>query len=1003
MFKIIFNSRMSEKNNNEFSHIFDIFSYLPVVIYQVKNRLSISSKNKDLFQIETIEINYLNDYLIELTGWQYQDIIQNPKWWLENIHPEDINIIIENTNHLYQNILNQTIKLPYKIKHEYRFKKKDQSWLYILDIFIIIENIEKINSYEYILNATGLWIDISREQQYYEIFKAIEEAPFLAIFIHQGKYVYANKSAIDWCGYSMEELKNLNAEELVVPEQRKYFTGNIEKRLKGEKFQFIYDNVKGLTKNQEIRDLMVISYSITYNGKPSGILFTLDQTEKKLYEKLFYALKDINQTIIRVLQKEDLFNEILNILIQKEICNNAYIIIKEAPNYKITAQKHKTSEQSLSLTDPCKNILEASLKKNQIQIIDKKEFINKVFPEQHIYLCITIPLITPKEEYILLLTIKEKITEDYFPKLIELYEDLKEDIEFALLKIQNEKLMKLLLEAVSKSPDWILVLNPDQSIDFCNDSVISLSKYNKEELLNHNYDIFIHDSLSKNLFLTKWKEVTQGNIVNNITSYFSKDGKLFFLDETWIPVKFHPKSNQIDKVVVLAKDITKERYLQEQYHKTLYYDIITGLFNRNGFTESLKALIKSYKEINIYISLFILDIDNFTYFKHLFGAENGETIFNLFVEKIKVLLEQFCNQYSIREDFVIMGRTGGDEIAIAFFDFNSTLIDNITKNFITFLEKNSFLKIHFNNQFFDIFFRTGISIYNKDSNHIEDIIDYATTALQFAKKEDLNYKIFKPELKNFITSYTETKQMIINAINKKNMVIYYQPYYNIEQQSIAGLEALMRLKDDNNQLIMPGTFIDVLEESQLLFDAELLLLEKISFFIKQLKSENLSIPISINISYKSFKNEQFIKQLIDLQKSFQYPLIIEITERLFAEDINTCNNIIKELEKANIKTYIDDFGTGYSSLIYLDKLYAHGIKIDKTFIDGIDQNNKKLSILKTIFELAKQLTMTTIIEGIETKSQLQILQQLGAKYGQGYFFNKPISDNIIIELLKHPK
>ena len=271
-------------------------------------------------------------------------------------------------------------------------------------------------------------------------------------------------------------------------------------------------------------------------------------------------------------------------------------------------------------------------------------------------------------------------------------------------------------------------------------------------------------------------------------------------------------------------------------------------------------------------------------------------------------------------------------------------------------------------------------------------------ALKSAKNEGpFTIEIYNPEIEEKIKKTLETELLIKKALEEELFVFYYQPYFETETLKLAGLEALVRIKR-NNELILPNEFIKVLENSSYLLKFNFLCFERNIEKIKEWK-----IPISINISSQSFKSLDFLKLLNHFKEILsQYPyfLELEITEHTLIENLEITKDIIKNIKSFKIKISLDDFGTGFSSLNYLKDFPIDTIKIDISFIKDLVKDTKTYFIVENLINLCRSLNIKVIAEGVKTEDQFKLLKKLKCDYVQGYFLSKPLSEEEVKTLLK---
>ncbi|MCA1980395.1 MAG: EAL domain-containing protein, partial [Calditerrivibrio sp.] len=230
--------------------------------------------------------------------------------------------------------------------------------------------------------------------------------------------------------------------------------------------------------------------------------------------------------------------------------------------------------------------------------------------------------------------------------------------------------------------------------------------------------------------------------------------------------------------------------------------------------------------------------------------------------------------------------------------------------------------------------------------------------------------------------------LLMNATKEDRYILYYQPYYYCNNMELAGVEALIRLKDYQNNILTPNRFIDYLENSIYLEEFEQWLIKKAISFIEKYRI-NISINISAKLINKTIINPSFLSIPIDIGRY----LTIEITEREINNAIENYNDEIRSIKlKTGVNISIDDFGTGYSSLSRMKDLPADIVKIDMSFVRDMEKSEKNKDFVAAIIDLSRRFHFKTVAEGVESSAQLKILQQLGCDMVQGYLFSKPVPE-----------
>lgn len=585
--------------------------------------------------------------------------------------------------------------------------------------------------------------------------------------------------------------------------------------------------------------------------------------------------------------------------------------------------------------------------------------------------------------------------------------------------IANEKWMHTLYTAIENSPDWMMVTDNLGNIEYVNDGVKNISGYKKEELLGKNPRVFKSRLLSAGFYKNFWDTINSEKIFNGIFINRRKNGELFSLVTTIVPVK-NKKDSKVINFVSIGKDITQEKSLEEELRYISIYDPLTGLPNRNLFILTINIYFNSreYREKKLSAYLIIIDVYKLSYINNTYGYDIGDKILQRFSKRLNKII-------GVGD---ILARIGGNEFGILFIDLQNEegilqIIEKIKEEFKNPLyvgelsapesETKDYCVANVNEdntiipESFNIAYTMGISIFPDDGKNAEDILKSAYIALLNAKTQgEGGLEFFKASMNIEVSDFLLIKDNIINAFKNREFLIYYQPYFDIKTGKITGMEALARWNNGDKGIISPIKFIPPLERIGLIRHFEEYLIDIICRNLKEWKEKGLNIvPVSMNISPVSFRKEGLIDMIASALDRYEITpslLDIEITEGVFIQNLDDTLKILNAFKEKGIKISIDDFGTGYSSLSYIKNIPADFIKIDISFTRGMMKSSKDLAIVNTVVVLASKLGMKTIAEGVETDEQLKILKSLGCDIVQGYLFSKPVPDDEILHFLKQP-
>ena len=440
--------------------------------------------------------------------------------------------------------------------------------------------------------------------------------------------------------------------------------------------------------------------------------------------------------------------------------------------------------------------------------------------------------------------------------------------------------------------------------------------------------------------------------------------------------------------VDLQKEIAERQQLQTELTQRALFDNLTGLPNRFQFMSQLNVwLHQAQGNPNPEFAVLFLDCDRFKLVNDSFGHMVGDALLKAIAERLR--------NCTARTDMV--ARFGGDEFTLLLRLSSAESAIRIAQRI------RNRLKAPFTIGERQLYTGCSIGIVMSGSSYTqaEDMLRDADIAMYRAKRAGIGYTIFEAEMHQAVRQSLQLETDLRRALETNQLVVYYQPIFDIKSQFIEGFEALIRWQHPVYGLIAPNQFIPIAEETGLIIPiGEWVLQEACSQLCSWKKHYQLrpNTFISINLSVRQF-NETDLVHRIDriLQRSAltSQCLKLEITESTIMADSDSAAQIFHKLKARGIRLCIDDFGTGYSSLSYLHCFPIDFLKIDQSFIRRIDNGRKHLKLVQAINTMADHLEMVVIAEGIETPDQLRLLQSMNCPLGQGYLFSPPIDNHAL--------
>ncbi|MGN0249182.1 MAG: putative bifunctional diguanylate cyclase/phosphodiesterase [Lachnospiraceae bacterium] len=449
----------------------------------------------------------------------------------------------------------------------------------------------------------------------------------------------------------------------------------------------------------------------------------------------------------------------------------------------------------------------------------------------------------------------------------------------------------------------------------------------------------------------------------------------------------------IEKVIRI-RDISKFKKQNEELQYMAYYDTLTGLFNRNYFVRVLSEWIRNAESDNESIAVMCLDFDHFKKINDGLGLVAGDELVQSFGLFLKDMLDDRMIAAHFNDDtfyMAIKNPVGNHSVDYVF--------DHVLKR----LEKP--FRLLGGHEIY-ITLCAGVAEYPETATNSLELINCAEVVMFRAKELGTNQlKYFEaPIYKDFLEN-VNLENRLKEAISMNRFVLYYQPQYDSKSGDLRGVEALIRWKDENGKMISPGCFIPLAEKSGLIVPIGSWVLEEgIKKYAEWRKKYDCNMVLSLNISALQYKRQDFVNNLFDLLEKYQVNpkgIELEITESVLIDDFEQVVEKLHVIKDYGIKISLDDFGTGFSSLSYLKGLPIDTLKIDKSFIDTVIDDESTQVIAESIVSMVKKLGYETVAEGVETKEQFEYLKKIECDNIQGFLLGKPMPEEELVSLMEH--
>ena len=538
--------------------------------------------------------------------------------------------------------------------------------------------------------------------------------------------------------------------------------------------------------------------------------------------------------------------------------------------------------------------------------------------------------------------------------------------------------------------DAVLICDKQMEIEYVNRAFSEMTGYQLEEIRGKAPNILSSGEHDKAFYQAMWSSIEQQGSWSGEIWNRKKDGTLY---PSWLTISsVQDTQGQLSHYTGIAYDISKQKDAEAKIRYQATHDLLTGLPNRALFVEQLQQMIDDGLSANQRIDILVFNIDHFKSINDTLGQQNGDQLLRLLAARLK---QHWQDQH-------LVARTGGDEFALLVkLDAeqpSQALISQLGQ-----LMEEPFL-LHDQQQRLTL--STGIVSHKAGmTRSADELLSFAFSALEVAKRSGRNQSIlFDQQLQAQLERRLALKRQLQTAIVERQFQVYYQPILELSSKRIRKCEALVRWFDHNDQLIPPDQFIPIAEEFGFMPAIGQQVLEQSCRDLQQLHQQiDPGFKLAINRSVQEFAidNTQIDQwlQTIEQHRLPQHTIIFEITESLLAPEHSHYLEALNALKQAGCQIAIDDFGTGYSSLAYLQRFPVDLLKIDRSFIKALPDDEQANSLTSAIIAMAHALNIGVVAEGIENGAQQQALNALGCEFGQGFEIARPMPFDQLLKFL----
>jgi diguanylate cyclase (GGDEF)-like protein/PAS domain S-box-containing protein len=943
-------SLLAETESNTFSKSVELFREfvedLPVMVYAVEPTTPYSP-----IYVSPAFANF--GYPLE--RWKHDSQI-----WLSVIHPDDQARIFSETA--------SSTQTGGEVEYEYRVIAADGREHWVHDRGCLVRDddgnvthrqgvifdvtVQKLAEADRRQAEAGL---IESESRYRALFENANDI----IYVHDlaGNYLSLNQAGEKAFGYTRDEVLRLNMRDVAVPEHLERAKAKLAEKVHGQAKQTTYE-ADCITKDGRVLTLEINSSIVYKNGEPVAIQgIARDVTQRKRTDD---ALKRSEKAY------RDLFENANDLIYTHDLKGN-FTSLNRAGE-RITGY---TRDEALMMN--LNQVVAPEYLDGARQMIADK--LATRAPSSY-----ELEIVSKSGERVSLELSTRLIVEDNIPIGVQ---GIGRDITSRRAAEESlHKAVSLFSSTFESTADGIIVVNHAGEVTACNQKLIEMWKIPSSVITTKDArrvaEYVAGQTISAEGFLKGLDKLYSDPMSTSTDLIELRNGRIY---ERYSQPQFleHVPVGR----VCCFRDVTERERSEEKLRHYALHDTLTNLPNRVSFMDHLRQAIerRAMNPANQFAVLF-LDLDRFKIINDSLGHVVGDKLLVALAQRLKV---------SIRPGDVV-ARLGGDEF---------TVLLNRTGDLKEVARVAERLQTQIAQPFkidnYEVFTTSSIGIIIADDlpREADDFLRDADTAMYRAKSAGkARFEIFDRHMHDHNLNVLQLETDLRHAIEREEFDVYYQPIVNLDTGRVREFEALIRWHHPVHGLVSPDTFIQVAEETGMIIPIGQWILDMACRHTAEWqKYSAVRLSTSVNLSAKQLVHPHLtaqIRQVLEETKLDPRQLKLEVTESTVMENSERSLSVLSELSELGVALSTDDFGTGYSSLSYLHRFPFSRLKIDRSFIAKMDEDEKSAAIVKTILMLGENLDIEVVAEGIETENQLELLRALGCRLGQGYIFSEPV-------------
>ncbi|SEH09194.1 EAL domain-containing protein [Candidatus Venteria ishoeyi] len=540
------------------------------------------------------------------------------------------------------------------------------------------------------------------------------------------------------------------------------------------------------------------------------------------------------------------------------------------------------------------------------------------------------------------------------------------------------------------SSDGVVITDSQGVIRRVNQSFTEITGYSADEVIGKMPNLLKSGHHDNNFYATMWSTIMkQGRWEGEIWNR-RKNNSIY--PEWQVITRINDNEGRTTGFIAQFSEITRRKLTEEEIRYRGNYDILTGLVNRTLLYERLQQAIKEQRRHKQKLSLLFIDLDQFKQVNDSLGHTIGDHLLQQVAKRIQTMVREVDT----------VARLGGDEFALMLLEQSSPdASERLASSLIAHLSEPFLVDEHE----IRIGASIGIAIFPEDGEEVETLFRNADLALYRAKEAGREqFQFYTASMTIALLERQQLEADLRYALAHNELVVYFQPIVDCKLKQLVGVEALVRWIHPVRGGISPGVFIPLAEETGQIKQIGSWVLETTCKQLGQWHKQGYELYASVNVSACQIPESiplDWVKNLLEQSQLQPKHLVFEITEGILLGDVEQVSNWLTQFRNFGLRIYLDDFGTGYSSLSYLKRFPVDTLKIDRSFVRDMAEDDSDQALIRAILAMSQGLGLQVVAEGIETSEQLELLQDLGCTYVQGYYFSKPLPAEKLLPILQN--